>query len=257
MGWPLANIHNRAVLFRQLPEPGLMGGFVPVAPPGRLAMLHDYITPEQRMVACPNQDVVYGFGMITADAGPCVIQVPDFGDRFWVYQAVDQRTESFVRLGAMYGTDYLSRTAMAKANIFVNVPAETAYFYLDLDETGARLHGDRAYTLAFPAGGLPPAKGFWSLTLYNEHHFFAPNPIGRYSLGTKNKDLRYGPDGSLTLHIQATRPDSRTPTGSPPPQAAPSPSTCAPTGPTSPSSPANGPRPPPLRHTDPEGADST
>ena len=32
------------------------------------------------------------------------MQVPDFGDRFWVYQVVDQRTDSFVQLGKMYGT---------------------------------------------------------------------------------------------------------------------------------------------------------
>jgi hypothetical protein len=33
-----------------------------------------------------------------------VIQVPDFGDRFWVYQIVDLRSDSFVQLGKMYGT---------------------------------------------------------------------------------------------------------------------------------------------------------
>jgi len=33
-----------------------------------------------------------------------VIQVPDFGDRFWVYQIVDTRTDSFATLGRMYGT---------------------------------------------------------------------------------------------------------------------------------------------------------
>ncbi|CCH78532.1 hypothetical protein BN12_30058 [Nostocoides japonicum T1-X7] len=67
-------------------------------------MLRDDITPEERLVACPNQDLVYGFGVIDAHAGPSVVQVPDFGDRFWVYQVVDQRTDSFVRLGAMYDT---------------------------------------------------------------------------------------------------------------------------------------------------------
>jgi hypothetical protein len=35
------------------------------------------------VVACPNQVVVY------------VIQVPDFGARFWVYQVVDDRTDSY------------------------------------------------------------------------------------------------------------------------------------------------------------------
>ena len=81
-----------------------MGGVVPAAPPGSVGMLHDYITPEERLVACPNQDVVYGFGIIDADAGPSVVQVPDFGDRFWVYQVVDQRTDRSCSSGAMYGT---------------------------------------------------------------------------------------------------------------------------------------------------------
>ena len=91
------------------------------------------------------------------------------------------------RNGARFGTDYLSRTAMAKANIFVNTPEETTYFYQDLDEGGERLHGSHSYALTFPPHGLPPVRGFWSLTLYNEHHFFHPNELNRYSLGTKNK----------------------------------------------------------------------
>ncbi len=57
-----------------------------------------------------------------------------------------------------------------------------------------------------PAGALPPVKGFWSLTLYNEHHFFHPNELDRYSLGTKDADLRHGEDGSLTLYAGALPP---------------------------------------------------
>jgi hypothetical protein len=43
-------------------------------------------------------------------------------------------------------------------------------------------------------------NGFWSMTLYNEHHFFHPNALKRYSLGTKNKGLQRNSDGSLTLY---------------------------------------------------------
>jgi hypothetical protein len=67
-------------------------------------MLTDYISPEERIVACPNQDVAYGAGSLALDQSPVVIQVPDFGDRFWVYQIVDTRTDSFVQLGEMYAT---------------------------------------------------------------------------------------------------------------------------------------------------------
>lgn len=57
-----------------------------------------------------------------------------------------------------------------------------------------------------PHGQLPPVNGFWSLTLYNEHHFFHPNPLKRYSLGTKNRNLQTSPDGSLTLYAGANSP---------------------------------------------------
>ena len=103
-GWPLVNMHNRRTLMEKLPEPGLLAGIVPAGPPGTIGMLYDYIRPEERVVACPNQDVVYGFGVLDAERGPSIVQVPDFGDRFWVYQVVDQRTDSFVELGKMYGT---------------------------------------------------------------------------------------------------------------------------------------------------------
>jgi hypothetical protein len=74
------------------------------APLNRLGMLTDYIDPSERIVACPNQDVAYGAGILALDQSPVVIQVPDFSSRFWVYQIVDLRTDGFAQLGKMYGT---------------------------------------------------------------------------------------------------------------------------------------------------------
>jgi hypothetical protein len=384
-GWPMANIFNRRQAFKNLPEPGLMGGIVPIAPINRLSMLSDYIDPAERLVACPNQDVVYGAGSIALDIEPVVLQVPDFDGRFWVYQVVDLRSDSFAELGKMYntqpgfyllvgpdwngkvppgikrvyrartntgfviprvfqddtaadrqavqpalagidmyplsqydgkvkkrdwskqpkfpaqasegnaetkwvdpekffdelpallkdakplpgeearytqmaalaaiakadpqlraamideakkadsevidpllqfrnyglqlpnhwstvsngaafGTDYFTRTAVARSNIFVNQQKETKYFYQDLDENGLHLNGQYGYSVTFAKGKLPPVKGFWSLTLYNEQHFFAPNDLKRYSIGTKNKSLQTNPDGSLTIYVQSQSP---------------------------------------------------
>ncbi|GAA1061962.1 DUF1254 domain-containing protein [Agromyces bracchium] len=384
-GWPLVNMHNRLSIMEQVPEPGLLVGIVPAGPPNHIGMLHDYIRPEERVVACPNQDVVYGFGALDAERGPAVVQVPDFGDRFWVYQIVNQRTDSFVELGKMYGTkpghyllahedwdgevpegiagvfrydtrigiviprvflddtaedraavapvvnrisvyplekfdgtmkvtdwanvptfgnadatgdqeetqwvdpntffdvfpavldeipplpgeeslyawfrtvlegaardpeiaaalgqaaldadvtvkelfefrnygipvdhnwttqrsgarfgtEYLLRTAVGKSNIFVNTPNETSYFYQDLDADGRRLHGAHGYRVRFDADQLPPVRGFWSLTVYNRHHFFHPNDLDRYSLGTKNQDLTFDADGSLTITVGGAAP---------------------------------------------------
>ena len=52
--WPMLNIYNRRQAFKDLPEPGRMGGIVPVAPLNQLTMLTDYIEPQERLVACPN-----------------------------------------------------------------------------------------------------------------------------------------------------------------------------------------------------------
>ena len=381
--WPMVNIYSRRLVYARVPEIGIAGP-VPAAPLNNLGMLTDYIVPEERIVACPNQDVVYGIGALALDLSSVVVQVPDFGDRFWVYQVVDLRTDSFAELGAMYGTkpgfyllagpgwdgvvpegitavfrsptgtgiviprvfqddtaedkqrvqapvaeimmysladfdgtakrrdwtalpvfpsqatgdgelqwvvpdrffdvlpavlddapplpgeearyaqvrsvldaaaadpalmavlkeaaadadrdlvvplfqfrhyglplpgnwttqsngarfgtDYFTRTAVGKSNIFVNVPEETKYFYQDLAADGTRLNGANRYTVTFGPGATPPVSGFWSLTLYNEHHFFAPNELGRYSLGTKNARLQRADDGSLTIYVQADPP---------------------------------------------------
>jgi hypothetical protein len=56
---------------------------------------------------------------------------------------------------------------------------------------------------------LPPVRGFWSPTLYTEHHFFHADEVDRYSFGTKIKNLHRTGDGSLTLTAAATRPRTR------------------------------------------------
>src|SRR5208282_1968284 len=42
-GYPMVNAHNRRAAFAEAPEPGLLGGVVPLAPVGYNAMLTDYI----------------------------------------------------------------------------------------------------------------------------------------------------------------------------------------------------------------------
>jgi len=111
----------------------------------------------------------------------------------------------FVR-GRAWGTDYVNRTGTAKSNMFDNRPEETKYIYRDDDSQGEQLDGHNLYSVTFAKGGTPPVRGFWSLTLYNDEHLFNPNPLGRYSLGTKNKNLKYNQDGSLTLYAGAKSP---------------------------------------------------
>jgi hypothetical protein len=346
-------------------------------------MLNDYVLPKQSFVACPNQDVAYGVAFCSLDEEPVVIQVPDFGERFWVYALYDARTDQFGELGKAYGSepgfyllvgpnwegevpagitavirsstefafvgpriflndtdedrtaikplvnqingypltefdgqvkmadwdevpsfpapevegenkwvmpelffdqlpgvmdavaplpgeealyatirqvlgatakdpevrkalveaaveaeeevitplfqwkhngipagngwnrsannaewgyDYLMRTSTARSNMFDNRPSETQYFYTDGDSQGEQLEGQHLYAVTFQDGELPPVNGFWSLTVYNHHHLFEVNDLNRYSLGTKNKDLQFNPDGSLTLYFSTQSP---------------------------------------------------
>jgi hypothetical protein len=103
-GYPLVNAHNRRAAFAEAPEPGLLGGVVPIAPVGFNAMLTDYVSPKETFIVCPNQDVAYGGGFTALDKEPTVIQVPEFGDRFYVFALYDQRTDEIGRIGKQYGT---------------------------------------------------------------------------------------------------------------------------------------------------------
>jgi hypothetical protein len=384
-GWPLVNQLNRRATFSKAPEPGLIGGVLPSAPTGYVGMLTDYIAADERFVTCPNQDTVYGAGFMALDRQPVVVQVPDFGSRFYTYQLVDHRTDSFFSIGKQYGTkpgfylmvgpnwngivpagitavgnsstdlvaifprifqddtaedkaaiqsllrqvmvypltefdgqmktkdwtkvpsfpapsgsgkgetkwvipekffeqlaevlqvvpplpgeeamygqfkslldaaakdpqikamltqtamaaeeelirplfefhnngrpvgngwtsppnnarwgtDYLSRTATARSNMFDNAPNETKYIYTDFDKDRQRLTGAHRYSVTFAPGETPPVDGFWSLTVYNKEHLFEPNRLDRYSLGTKSKSMKSGSDDSLTLYFQNDSP---------------------------------------------------
>ena len=58
VGWPLVNNANRAKAFSEAPEPGLLGGALPIAFNAN-AMLTGYVSPEQTFVTRTNQDVAW------------------------------------------------------------------------------------------------------------------------------------------------------------------------------------------------------
>ena len=88
-GWPMVNMFNRRAAITRAPEPGKLNGILPAAPRGQVGMLNNYIDPGETFIACPNQDVVYGLGFFDLDKEPVIAQIPDFGDRFWVYSLYD------------------------------------------------------------------------------------------------------------------------------------------------------------------------
>lgn len=104
-----------------------------------------------------------------------------------------------------YGTDYLTRAAVAMGGLGALPLEEAAYFSTYLDHQGKPLSGENRYRLHMTKEGLPPVKAFWSVTLYNRDGYFAPNVLKRFGLGDRDP-LKYNPDGSLDLIIQNENP---------------------------------------------------
>ncbi len=104
-----------------------------------------------------------------------------------------------------YGTNYAARAAIAYAGIGANLPEDAVYPTCKVDNFGNPFSGAHNYVIHFTKEQLPPAQAFWSITLYNEHQYFAANSIDRYTLGDRDS-LRYNHDGSLDIYIQHSSP---------------------------------------------------
>ncbi|MDT3446136.1 MULTISPECIES: DUF1254 domain-containing protein [unclassified Pseudofrankia] len=107
-----------------------------------------------------------------------------------------------------YGTDYLTRAAVAAGLLAANVQEEAIYYGTRSDSTGKPLSGAASYQLHFPADHLPPAGpgGFWSLTMYGEDNFLVDNRARVYAVGDRTEGLAVGADGSLDIYVSATQP---------------------------------------------------
>jgi len=105
-----------------------------------------------------------------------------------------------------YGTDYSFRALVAVVGLGANTPDEAIYPTGLADETGALFDGANAYRLTFPPGQAPPAKYFWSLTMYDSTGYLVANPANVHSLGPSHPPLVEQPDGSIVIAIQRTEP---------------------------------------------------
>ncbi|ADB19354.1 protein of unknown function DUF1254 [Pirellula staleyi DSM 6068] len=104
-----------------------------------------------------------------------------------------------------YGTDYLQRALITAIGLGANLPQDAVYPTSEVDSTGKPYDGTQNYVMHFPKGQTPPAKGFWSLTMYDAEYFFVKNPLNRYTLSPRD-ELKYNADGSLDLYIQNQSP---------------------------------------------------
>lgn len=106
-----------------------------------------------------------------------------------------------------YGVAYLHRAAIAMGGIGANLPEDSVYPTAFFDSEGQPLEGGNDYVVHFPAGQTPPAKAFWSITMYDDESFHIANPINRFAIGDRD-DLKYNADGSLDIYIQSSSPGS-------------------------------------------------
>jgi hypothetical protein len=104
-----------------------------------------------------------------------------------------------------YGTSYMARAAVAYDLIFGNLPDDALYPSLDKGPDGKPLDSGRRYILHFDRDHLPPARAFWSVSMYDQRLFFTPNAINRYAIGDRD-NLKFNPDGSLDIYIQRGAP---------------------------------------------------
>jgi hypothetical protein len=104
-----------------------------------------------------------------------------------------------------YGTDYLHRANTAYIGYGANTIEDALYPTIYADEDGKPFNSGKRYVLHFAKAQIPPVRGFWSLTMYDERQLFAANPINRYAIGDRD-NLKFNADGSLDVYIQRESP---------------------------------------------------
>jgi len=104
-----------------------------------------------------------------------------------------------------YGTDYLQRALITAIGLGANLPQDAVYPTSLKPDVVESYDGRNKYVLRFAKGALPPVKGFWSLTMYDEQMFFVANPIDRYSMSLRTNPV-HDADGGLTILIQHDNP---------------------------------------------------
>ncbi len=159
-------------------------------------IIHTFLFPQPRIV---RNDVVQGF---LIGAGLAFVSARAYAElkatkvNGWI---------TVFGLGEP-GNGMLFRAACAQ--LFpgpVNVPQEAMYWWANVDGAHQTLSGKHDYIMHFAAGGLPPNKAFWSLTMGDARNHFVANPINRFSVSDRS-GLSHNPDGSVDIYIRNTAP---------------------------------------------------
>jgi hypothetical protein len=117
----------------------------------------------------------------------------------------DENGWGFTTKTGIYGTDYLMRALVTAIGLGANRPQDAVYPTSLKGADGRKYNGASKYVMRFGKGQLPPAIGFWSLTMYDAAYFFVSNPLNRYSISAR-QNLKSNPDGTTDLYIQNESP---------------------------------------------------
>ncbi|UPK29085.1 DUF1254 domain-containing protein [Bradyrhizobium sp. 195] len=118
----------------------------------------------------------------------------------------DENGWGFTTATGVYGADYLMRALLTEIGLGANRPQDAVYPTSLKDAEDRKYNGANKYVMRFPKGQLPPAQGFWSVTMYDAKYFFVANPINRYSISAR-ENLKSNPDGSTDIYIQKDSPE--------------------------------------------------
>ena len=111
----------------------------------------------------------------------------------------------FFKETGLYGTGYWNRALITWYGLGANRPQDAVYPTSEGPDLLQKYSGADKYVMRFEKGQFPPAKGFWSITMYDDKYFFVPNPINRYTISTRNK-FKANPDGSVDVYVQNESP---------------------------------------------------
>ena len=109
----------------------------------------------------------------------------------------------FVNIGD-WGNQVVERSSITEFLQYANGINSAAYYHVFKDANGNPLDGSNppGYVLTFPAGQLPPAMRFWSVTAYTpEAVELVPNPANKYAVASYTKGLQSNSDGSLSVYM--------------------------------------------------------
>ena len=88
----------------------------------------------------------------------------------------------------------------------IGVPREEAVYPAVATADGEAMNALHDYVIRMTKDELPPARAFWSLTLYDlDQGFFIPNDRKKYSVG-ENAGMKLNADGGIEIYVAAEQP---------------------------------------------------